>query len=199
LNLYRFNSNSAKILELIVEATIKGEKVPTQKDISKKVGISTAEVSKIISDLCELEEYDNCPYLEKNGQKIKLAYPEQLLRESKGAEVLFTIKEIANKNGYFDVSQLRIRLSREQKEKSRFNYTGEDIDKIVSDLESMEILEKKGGNPWRIILPLFNAEKEYLKLVLAADPYWELYPTPRKKRQIAANILHGNKERRINQ
>jgi hypothetical protein len=178
--LYRFNKHSGQVLALIVEATIRGQKVPIQKKIAGRVGISQATVSKIISDLC-VRKYDNCPYIKKNGHTIELVYENELLRESKKAEILFVIREIANIEGFFSLSELERRLARDSENIQKFKYDVKYIQNAVEEFKVMKIVWwNKTRNTWRLRIPLFEAEKEYLKLVLAANPIWEILPSPRK-------------------
>lgn len=188
MGLYHFNDNSSRVLALIVCADLRGEKIPTQKEMATKLKISPASVSKIVSDLCEKgKKHSNCPYLRKVGQKIELVHEDELLRESKLAEVLFTIRDIADNQGNFGLPHLKNSLIKNTSKKLDFEYTNDYIDKAIKSLALMTIIfidENTKG--WRFNFPLFEAEKSYLKLVLNGSTPWEIYPKPRRGKNITA-------------
>lgn len=191
---YTFNEDSASVLASLVEARLKNQVLPKQSQLADKIGVSQPTISKIISDLIDREKkYENCPYLEKHGNELKIASPEELLQETKKAQVLFTIREIAEQpQGYFDISKLKAKLVSGEQHANGFVYTNDYIEKsIVQFQKELNIvwLENDSGK-LRLHIPLFDAERAYLEKVLYAKPAFEIIPIPsRRKRRIQKKIL----------
>lgn len=181
---YTFDELDANILSMLVGAAIRNESLPTQTELSRRTGVSQATISNRISELTERRKYDNCPYLEKHGNRLGIAYPDEILRETKKAVVLYAVHELAEKHtGHFDVLKLKEQLINNAGNHDRFVYTEEYVDKALAQfLKPFQIiwLDEETGK-WRLNVPLFEAERQYLEKVLKADPIFEILPIRKRK------------------